>query len=196
MGLWSERAGGEVQRHGHTSTVLGGRMYTYGGRGSDKMTFHEGMEVLDPSTLVWKQLRVRSSPPPRAFHTADAIDASARLVVFGGSGPRTFYNDLWLFRADRSCWESCTTAGEPPSPRAAHSSVLHATARPQLVIFGGTDGETSFGDVWLLPIERARWERVPTTGPSPVASFMLAVKFRGLISAGVGPVQLAGVNDA
>lgn len=170
-----------VARHGHTSTVLASRIYVFGGRTQDK-SFLEGVHVLDPHSLIWKAPRVKRSPPLRAFHTADALENS-RLVVFGGFGPSSadpaesaFFNDTWLFVVDRTVWESCLVAGEPPPPRAAHASVLLTGSRAgkaaSLIIHGGTNNEKSFGDLWQLSIGSATWEKVTTGGaklPSPRA---------------------------
>ena len=155
-GAWSllETRGqeGSMARHGHTATLLGGRIYCFGGRDSKK-AFLDSIHVLDPGTLQWRTPRVKSSsPPPRTFHTADALENS-RIVVFGGNGPcespcnqteTIFFNDTWLFVAERSEWKKSSVAGKPPPPRAAHASVIlagsHAPAS-KLFVIGGTDGE-------------------------------------------------------
>ena len=167
-------ASARTMRHGHTATYVAGRIYLYGGRDSDKSLL-PSVEILDPSARTWRQPRVRSSsPPPRVFHTANALQES-RVMVFGGSGTPdddgkpTFFNDVWLFIIDRAEWELCSVAGEPPAPRAAHASVLLCSSRttPSLIIFGGTDGARPMGDTWIMSIATARWETLATRGPKP-----------------------------
>ena len=158
-----------ISRHGHTSTLLAGRIFVYGGRTSDK-DFIENIHILDPASNTWKVPRVRSNPPPRVFHTSNALEDS-RLMIFGGSGPlpaeegaSSFYNDIWLYIADRTTWERCNVAGMPPPPRAAHTSVLLTSPRPSLIICGGTNSVSTFGDLWLCAIASPRWEALTTAG--------------------------------
>ena len=161
-----------AHRHGHTATTLSGRIYIYGGRAADK-TYLNSIAILDTESLVWKVPPIREVPPARGFHTADAVDSS-RMIVFGGVGSEgaSFFNDVWLFVADKAEWSIVTVAGEPPPQRAAHTSVLRGAARgaaPSLFVFGGTNTQRCFADLWSLSIASARWDEIRTSGTKPSA---------------------------
>ena len=158
-----------MSRHGHTATLLSGRIFVYGGRTAEKDHI-PNIHIFDPSNLTWKTPRVRSNPPSRVFHTANALEGDSRITVFGGSGHAfdgrsVFHNDVWLYIADRTFWELCSVAGEPPAARAAHASVMLTMPRAALVVCGGTNSVQTFGDTWVMAIASARWEQLETTGP-------------------------------
>ena len=158
-----------MSRHGHTATLLSGRIFVYGGRTAEKEHI-ANIHIFDPSNLTWKTPRVRSNPPSRVFHTANALEGDSRITVFGGSGHAldgrsVFHNDVWLYIADRTVWELCSVAGEPPAARAAHASVMLTMPRAALVVCGGTNSVQTFGDTWVMAIASARWEQLGTTGP-------------------------------
>lgn len=69
------------------------------------------------------------------------------------------FNDATFIYPEEKRWEVATIEGRPPGPRSAHSAVM--TARKEVVIFGGYDGERmcSLNDVWVLDLVRLRWER-------------------------------------
>ena len=67
-----------MSRHGHTATLLSGRIFVYGGRTAEKDHI-PNIHIFDPSNLTWKTPRVRSNPPSRVFHTANALEGDSRV---------------------------------------------------------------------------------------------------------------------
>jgi hypothetical protein len=168
---------GARPRHGHVAVVLGGRLHVHAGFSREGTDLHylEDLIVLDPASLTWKAVRARGRQPcPRAFHTANALGDN-RMVLFGGGGKGeseerpTYLNDVWLYKTDGTSWEACSVDGEPPLPRAAHAAVLASHSRAQLVVSGGTDGQETFNDLWLMTIASPRWEQLRTSGERPSA---------------------------
>jgi hypothetical protein len=88
------------------------------------------------------------------------------ILVFGGRGANgELLNDLWM--ADVSEWPQITWTqvsaggkgpGFPPA-RTGHSAVMRDDVdSPQLVIFGGNNDVTYFGDIWV-----SAWRRFCST---------------------------------
>jgi hypothetical protein len=111
-------------RWGHTSSMVGTRMWVYGGRGRGgrllgDMWFLDcaplgeigmggqmGLQVSEHDketetvTLKWHQIHVTSSPPCRTLHAMTCINdaRSTKLVLFGGkSATGEGMGDLWTF---------------------------------------------------------------------------------------------------
>ena len=72
-------------------------------------------------------------PPPRARHTAVAID-DKRLLVFGGIDMKRRYNDTWVLNIKTGGWEEIVVQGEIPPARAHHTITRVGDC---LYIFGG-----------------------------------------------------------
>ncbi|MDZ4278684.1 MAG: kelch repeat-containing protein, partial [Dehalococcoidia bacterium] len=67
--------------------------------------------------------------------------------LFGGRTADGPVNDLWLFDAASDTWTQQTAEGAP-SPRFGHDGAL--TAAGSLLVFGGSDGEADFDELWEL----------------------------------------------
>lgn len=55
---------------------------------------------------------------------------------------------------------------DSPGPRSGHSAILD-TLRRQMLVFGGSDGSSVFGDLWVYPLDGdTAWQHLPS-GPTP-----------------------------
>lgn len=196
---------GPSPRHGHTAVLLLNRIYVFAGSSAPNegvKDFLDDLHVFHVSDKTWNQAHCECSPPRRAFHSANAIGQN-RFIVFGGSSPETgsdgrpgYRNDVWLYKTDSKDgqWRGTMSAGEPPSPRAAHSTILYwpKQQEPLLVVFGGSDGFQSLQDLWLLHIDSARWESVEPRAAVPSARCYHSASLVGsrmLIFGGRGKVK-------
>ncbi len=61
-------------------------------------------------------------------------------------------------------------AGSVPAGRAAHSACLIEPGG-SIVVFGGTNGQRPFDELWLLHVGSSRWEqlRLPSSLHKPTA---------------------------
>eukprot|EP00842_Homolaphlyctis_polyrhiza_P004069 jgi/Hompol1/4663/HPOL_002479-RA len=76
------------------------------------------------------------------------------VFVFGGCDDRACRNTVCSFDPDTNCWREHDTFGAPPLARRAHSM---AAFKHFLIIFGGGDGPTYFGDVAVLDTLTFHW---------------------------------------
>jgi hypothetical protein len=110
-------------RWGHTATMVGRKMWVYGGRGrggrlmgdmwfidcaplgDEHTTGDEDSEIPEQFVLKWHQIHVTCAPPPRMLHAICCVhDArTTKLVMFGGKGGAKNADtwqglgDLWTF---------------------------------------------------------------------------------------------------
>eukprot|EP00741_Cyanophora_paradoxa_P001154 tig00000459_g1112.t1 len=72
-------------------------------------------------------------------------------------------------------WSEIAALGSLPSPRYGHSAV--ALGDSQMLVFGGwgfdmlSNGEGHLSDLYLLPTDTMKWERIAASGPTPPARY-------------------------
>nr|AEK86563.1 serine/threonine-protein phosphatase [Camellia sinensis] len=126
------------------------------------------------------------SPGPRCSHTLTAVSATKsqgpRLILFGGAtaieggassssapGIRLagVTNAIHSYDVLTRKWTRLRPAGEPPSPRAAHTAVAVGT----MVVFQGGIGPAghSTDDLYVLDLasDKFKWHRVVVQGQGP-----------------------------
>ncbi len=103
-----------------------------------------------------------TSPPDRAG-AAMAYDAArGKVVLYGGlrqfsSTPSIRYTDTWEFD---TAWRKITDAGPP---HRTYASMAYDEARKRVVLHGGYDGATVYGDTWEW--DGTSWTQASVTGP-------------------------------
>lgn len=88
-------------------------------------------------------------PRARAGHSLTCLPGR-RFLLFGGYDNLRNYNDLYMLeqKATKYAWTSLKQRGEPPTPRHEHTAC--AIGLHSLLLFGGSDGERAFNDLYLL----------------------------------------------
>ena len=165
--------------------------------GADSVQWHEITSAVDPETGS------RSSPPPRAHHSAVAWPGHG-LVVFGGEGlddgwGAEFLEDTWLLASRHTAaavattslseyydsWQWIRLASDGPrtAPRTHAAATIACGER--LMIFGGynygPDDDDIFTDIWALDLQSPAehgWQPVTESGcdiPQQVGATAVAV---------------------
>lgn len=103
------------------------------------------------------------------------------LILFGGVGANTYYNDVHTFAIEARRWTEVYPIGSRPSPRGGcASSVLQQRT---LYIFGGRGEDGFLADVFTLDLVHMGWSPVLAAGQRPSAreDSVMAVASSGLI---------------
>ncbi|KAI8475739.1 MAG: hypothetical protein J3K34DRAFT_480381 [Monoraphidium minutum] len=112
-------------RGGHSATLVGDRLYVFGGEDSRRRPLDD-LHILDLPSMEWSLIAVpgkpHAKPPPRCGHAAVVLHD--KLVVFGGGSIANCLSDCWVLDLDTLHWTRPAAAGHAPSPRAGHASVL------------------------------------------------------------------------
>ena len=169
---------GPGPRVGHSSLLVGNAFIVFGGdtKMDDSDTLDDTLYLLNTSSRQWS----RAAPPgPRPAgrygHTLNIL--GSRIYIFGGQVEGTFFNDLIAFDLNAlqhptNQWEFLlpnTTEGEPehalvPAARTNHSVISY---NDQLYLFGGTDGNRWFNDVWTYDPRSNSWSQQDCIGYIP-----------------------------
>ena len=134
------------------------------GTGQSKETW-----AYDYNANTWTNKAPTTSPSVGVFVNM-AYDASAdRIVLFGGGTDRFLAgapDETWAYDFDSNTWTR-RNPSESPLPRGGHVMAYDAPS-DRIVVFGGRDGTTDFGDTWAYDYDGDRWIRMdPETSPSP-----------------------------
>lgn len=162
-------------RYQHSATLIGNRMFVYGGRGENGVVFKD-MHFLDLEQWCWYPVHwITESPTGRFAHAHVAV--GTKLVVFGGWDGKRSFRDLWVFDTDLFTWLKPQTADRPPCARHGHSMTLLDDGR--ILVFGGytvTSAQNGQppeyqSDLWTLDTETMVWSRPRISGDYPKARF-------------------------
>lgn len=98
--------------------------------------------------------------------------------MFGGFGAGRWLNDLWLLDTRNNSWRPVQARGTPPEPRAAHAAVrCSVDGKDSMLVVGGNDGSSLYGDVWQLDTTTLTWIKMQVKGTKvrPRAGHSLSV---------------------
>ncbi|OCH85579.1 regulatory protein ral2 [Obba rivulosa] len=158
---------------GASTTVVGSKMYLYGGRLVSERRMVSDIYMFDLETFVWEKIVLSPEdevPQARYFHSADAWNN--HLVVFGGMSIRPHsdnpedlcvLNDVRLFDLTAKRWlpfpsnsaEAASPNSLTPNARYAHLSSVTAN---RLFIIGGQDlNNVWLDDIYIYDLSSKAW---------------------------------------
>ncbi len=176
---------GPDARYGHTGLydpasnammVFGGALGGPGQCANDSWVLQHANAA--GATPGWNQLSPSGNiPSPRMRHSSVYDSATNSLIIFGGFDcTSTYFNDVWILsNANDSggvpSWTELSPTGTPPGAREA-AAAIYDSATNSLILFGGDDTTTEFGDVWELSHANGTggtpaWTQLTPTGTGP-----------------------------
>ncbi|KAL5251259.1 hypothetical protein ACHWQZ_G016826 [Mnemiopsis leidyi] len=187
---WSKDMNIQISgREGHSSVVLGKKVYSYGGLGPEDRL--NGLTVFDTESNTLQEIQVCGEKPGPLCNASLNRANGTSLYLFGGLNRETGWNnDIWQYDTETVEWKKLSTSGIKPSPRDKHTAVLWGK---KIVIFGGfgpatgaeelsEDSEdeddpsikfTWFNDLYLFDTESNSWDAPNVSlvdGPVPRAA--------------------------
>lgn len=174
-----------------TCTAVGKRLVVFGG--GDGPSYYNDVWVLDTVNYRWSKPSVvggGEGPSKRRAHTA-CLWRNGVYIFGGGDGVRAL-NDVWRLdvselASNKVSWKlisasSSAKDADTPPPVPSKSSKHHGKTAPdpnlkpkprgyhtanivgsKLIVFGGSDGDSCFSDVWLFDITTSLWSAVNTS---------------------------------
>jgi N-acetylneuraminic acid mutarotase len=116
-------------------------------------------EKFSTHTLEWYFVEQGYTP---ARHGHSAVAYLDSIYVFGGDGKDDRrLNAIHKFDVETLLWTKIIATGTQPEPRCGHSAVVW---RDVMIIFGGRDGRSHFGDLYALHFRDSSWQKIETTG--------------------------------
>lgn len=121
---------------------------------------------------TWHNLYPASGPDPQEAQAGVYDPLRNRLLIFGGwDGVNSLNVTRALDLGPSPAWATIATVGGPPAGRYAHS-LVYDSARDRVLVFGGRDAGSFFGDVWALSLAGTpTWTQIIPAGTSPSNRF-------------------------
>jgi Galactose oxidase, central domain len=189
--------GGVLDRRGAQAIYdpIGHRMIVHGGISTESGIRSDVWALSLNGPPVWTELP--ASGGPARYGAASAYDqASRRLLIFAGAGPRVpggdlngWYQDSWAFSIDTHEW-TALGATNPPDIRTLTNGATDAAGR--FVIYGGATNHGGDNDLWALEdTSGAAWSPVfddmpPMGGRRDAMLVYDPTRRRTIVTGGVG----------
>ncbi|KAI9493120.1 hypothetical protein BDB00DRAFT_824491 [Zychaea mexicana] len=125
--------------------------------------------TLNISTRQWSRIQMKDGclPVERSGHSI-AVGGNL-LYIWGGQRAGRYLDDLFVLNAStyqtNPQWEHIASANEGPAGRSGHASVVFDD---KVYIFGGTDGDHLYNDVWAYDLHTRHWSQISAVGYIPV----------------------------
>ena len=155
-------------RQQHTAVWTGTEMIVWGGQGAT--AYLDDGARLNPAAGRWNYLpdTLANSPGARAQHTA--VWTGSQMIVWGGvsAGTAGAWNDGAIYTPVANAWGYLPgSLINAPSARYQHTAVWDGT---EMVVWGGINGTTPFGDGGrYLPSGNTWTPLAGTLSPAPAA---------------------------
>ncbi|KAF8492373.1 hypothetical protein F5888DRAFT_1858822 [Russula emetica] len=159
-------------RYYHTMTLVGSKLFVFGGRtakGRLNDIWALDLDCLN-SKPFWESYEPapgNEEPLPRNVHVS--VTTGDRIIIFGGYDGQHVFNDTWSFNISTRKWTELQCTGSIPSPRGGHAAVLIDDV---MYVFGGRaiDG-TNLGGLTAFKLSTQRWTAFQDVGSSPSGRF-------------------------
>ncbi|KAH8168652.1 gti1/Pac2 family protein [Sarocladium implicatum] len=166
---------GPGPRVGHTSLLIGNAFIVHGGDTKIEETdiLDETLYLLNTATLHWSRAIPNGARPRGRYgHTLNIL--GSKIFIFGGQDEGFFFNDLSAFdlnglQSPDNQWETLQRVGDSPDQPAGRTNHTMVTYKDKLYLFGGTNGEQWFNDVWCWDPHTNKWSELDCIGYIPVA---------------------------
>ena len=142
------------KRWGHSAILHNNNMIIFGGRHLQRSL--SNVYSLNFSSLTWSKMEpIGIIPLARDSHSA-VLYNNTDMIIFGGNGQTTKFNDLWDFDINEYKWTKMTTQGKSPCARDGHLSTI--IYNRYMVIYAGlNEKDEVINDIYLFDFENNNW---------------------------------------
>jgi N-acetylneuraminic acid mutarotase len=146
------------------------RMIMFGGAEADLSGVFNDTWAYDPAANTWTELKPAGTLPLRRGHQATAYDpATHRMIIFGGNGRSSHFNDTWAYDPAANTWTELKPTGTVPPPR-GQQWMVYDTSNDQVIMFGGV-GDGELDDTWAYDPAANTWTQLKPKGTLPHPRF-------------------------
>ncbi|KAJ3117051.1 hypothetical protein HDU96_008095 [Phlyctochytrium bullatum] len=142
-------------------------LYLLGGVKSDS-TYNADLWKFDRSTSTWSIVSASNAPSPRTKH-AVALIGDRWVYQWGGQDAgASVQNDLWRLDLQTAAWTRVQGTGSGGGvPEASFAASMVAVNDTDLMLFGGSNGETDLSTLWRFTTSSSSWSLLRPAGTAP-----------------------------
>eukprot|EP01090_Pellita_catalonica_P015953 TRINITY_DN4437_c0_g1_i1.p1 TRINITY_DN4437_c0_g1~~TRINITY_DN4437_c0_g1_i1.p1 ORF type:complete len:252 (+),score=35.33 TRINITY_DN4437_c0_g1_i1:252-1007(+) len=153
------------ERNTHSATVIGNKLYIFGGR--NEFEFFNDVWTYDLSAHTFSQMyfaKDMAIPLPRSGHSACAL--GDRIFVFGGwSGGAARFGDFWMLNVSDCTWQKMPLRGNFPTERSGHTGCT--INEEEFVLFGGWGKGSYKNELHAFNEKTGEWRLMDPSGQTP-----------------------------
>lgn len=164
----------------HTAVVYQDKMYLFGGQKNCEENCST-MHAFDFSRSTWELVEYTGTVEPSELDSQTANlwevpseegDPKVYMIVFGGfiGGKIGDYtNQVMKYDFQEKSWEVLFANQPDAHPSYPYKRMGHGAAiiKDSLYIFGGTDSDLRFGDLWTFDLVNKAWKQIVVEGLAP-----------------------------
>lgn len=181
-------------RRRHSLAAGGGYLIVFGGIDGTYKPINS-LGKYDIANNKWISVNPSNAPAARGGHSAVVL--GTKMIVFGGQGASSFYNDLYQYDIQKDTWTNMKVSGYNPEARALMSAVTIGT---DMYVFGGLKGFGGYkyylDELLKLDTVTNQWSLIVAAGaPEPRAHHGAVVVYGNKMSVvcGYSTVMLSDV---
>jgi hypothetical protein len=125
------------------------RLLIYGGQ-SNEAPYMDDLWGFSPEFSGWQRIERLPRPSPRNMYALVYDTTRSAATLIGGRTEDGQASDAWVFNADGETWTEADPQGGPLPARYGHDACIARDG--SIYLFGGTDGSTTYNDLWRLEI--------------------------------------------
>jgi N-acetylneuraminic acid mutarotase len=146
----------------------------------------------DVAADSWTDLAPSGNVPEARDGHSLVYDASNKKVyLFGGWNGAKEFSDTWVYDPAANTWTELRPAGDVPVARDSQAMVFEPKTG-KVVLFGGWNQTTDFGDTWLYDPAANTWTEASPAGEGPSSRALSQM----VCEASTGKVMLFGGGNS
>lgn len=156
-----QKCTGPGARSSHAITIVGQKVYTFGGEFTPRVPVDNKLYVFDLGEKTWSVADATGDiPPPRVGVSMASV--GDKIYVFGGrDGTHKELNELFSFDTYTNKWTLLSSGETGPQSRSYHS--MTADDR-HIYVFGGCGDSGRLNDLWAYDAIDGNWIKFPVPG--------------------------------
>ncbi len=148
-----------------TATAVGKKIVLFGG--GDGPAYYNDVYIFDTVSRRFTKPKIAHDnnhplPSIRRAHTA-CLYNKHHIYIFGGGDGFKALNDVWRLDVSdmtKPSWKLISPESKDPSRPTARGYHTANMVGTKLIIFGGSDGQECFRDVWVFKVDSETWHPV------------------------------------
>lgn len=156
-----QKGTGPGARSSHAITVVGDKVYAFGGEFTPRVPVDNNLYVFDLLEKTWSVAEATGDIPPPRVGVAMASIGDIIYVFAGRDAAHKELNELYSYDTSSNKWTLLSSGGTGPENRSYHSIAADGRC---IYVFGGCGVSGRLNDLWAYDAIDAKWTKFPEAG--------------------------------
>lgn len=148
LGIWTKKTDLPTTLGGHSSLVLDGKIYVFGGSEDlSKSKYSSSVYTYDPTTDNW----VKKTTMPKTLTAHSSVVLNGRIYIIGGYSEHGATSSVYSYDPNTNTW---TQKADMPQALLGHTSVVFNN---KIYVIGGYNGKNDVSSVYSYDPNTNTW---------------------------------------